>query len=54
MNGRNSLGCGVAVLLYVMLAPVETDVAIVRSVTGALFAYAAMTIARTRLEDSYR
>jgi hypothetical protein len=47
------VACGVAVWLYVMLAPVDVHVAIVRGVMGALLAYAAMTIARTWFEDDY-
>jgi predicted anti-sigma-YlaC factor YlaD len=46
------IACVVVVSLYVMLAPVDPHVAIVRGAIGALFAYAAMTIARTWLEDS--
>jgi hypothetical protein len=47
------IACGVAVSLYVMLAPVDAHVPIMRGVIGALFAYAGMTIARAWLEDSY-
>ena len=48
-----AIACVVAVSLYVMLAPVDRHVPIVRGAIDALLSYAAMTLARTWLEESY-